>query len=341
MKKICTTFAFLLAWCTAIVATAQSGNTESATHADSVLLSERTDGDYLVRRYMIKNHEDIDYSVRYQINASDLSPTINGNNKELDKLGTFISGLANDTLTHLRSAIVTGYSSPDGPEKFNQTLAERRAQNFKSYLNKKYDFSKKYSVQVNSVAEDWEMCRTLVADSSIPDKEAVLRILDGKHSEAAKEAALRKLPAAWNYLKKNILPPLRRVELMINYSTGHIVELRTMIAKPKTEPAPKPTAAKKKPCCDVVIDESITGLIIEIPETKAEYRKTQRAAEREARGYEQVARKETKIVNKLTEEEARAMERVARKEAREAKKIAKAEAKAAKKSSKVMNKSRW
>ena len=341
MKKICTTFAFLLAWCTAIVATAQSGNTESAAHTDSVLLSERTDGDYLVRRYMVKNQEDVDYSLRYQINASVLSAAMNGNSKELDQLGDFISGLANDTLIHLRSAVITGYSSPDGPEKFNQTLAEQRAQNFKSYLDKKYNFSKKYSVQVNSVAEDWEMCRTLVADSSIPDKEAILRILDGKHSEAAKEAALRKMPTSWNYLKKNILPPLRRVELMINYSSGHIVELRTMIAKPKTEPAPKPTAAQKKPCCDVVIDEAITGLIIEIPETKAEYRRAQRAAERNARGYEQVARKETQIVNKLTEEEARAMERIARKEAREAKKIAKAEARAARKSNKVMNKSRW
>ncbi len=339
MKKICTTFAFLLAWCTAIVATAQSGNTGSAAHADSVLLSERTDGDYLVRRYMVKNHEDIDYSVRYQINASTLSSAINGNNTELDKLGTFISGLANDTLTHLRSAVVTGYSSPDGPEKFNQTLAERRAQNFKNYLDKKYDFSKMYSVQVNSVAEDWEMCRMLVADSSIPDKEAVLRILDGNHSDMAKEMALRKMPAAWNYLKKNILPPLRRVELTVEYSSGHIVELRTMIAKPK--PAPQPTAAKKKPCCDVVIDESISGLIIEIPETKAECRRTSRCAGRNARGYEQAVRKETQIVNKLTEEEARAMERVARKEAREAKKMAKAEARAARKSNKVMNNSRW
>ena len=331
MKKICTTFAFLLAWCTANVATAQSGNMESTPHhVDSVLLSERTDGDYLVRRYMVKNQEDVDYSLRYQINASVLSAAMNGNSKELDQLGTFTSGLAGDTLIHLRSAIITGYSSPDGPEKFNQTLAERRAQNFKSYLDNKYHFSKKYSVQVNSVAEDWEMCRTLVADSSIPDKEAVLRILDGNHTDMAKEMALKKMPAAWNYMKQHILPPLRRVELMINYSSGRIVELRTMIAKPKVEPAPEPTAAKKKPCCDVVVDESITGLIIEIPETKAEYRKMNRAAKKEAH-----------IISNLTEEEARAIERVARKEAREAKKIAKAEAKAAKKSNKVMNNSRW
>ena len=58
---------------------------------------------------------------------------------------------------------ITGYSSPDGPLKFNEALAAKRAGDFKAYVDRKYDFSKKYKVTVNSVAEDWETCRALVA----------------------------------------------------------------------------------------------------------------------------------------------------------------------------------
>ena len=36
--------------------------------ADTVMLSETTDGDYLVRRFIVKRPGDTDYSVRYQIN---------------------------------------------------------------------------------------------------------------------------------------------------------------------------------------------------------------------------------------------------------------------------------
>ena len=42
-------------------------------------------------------------------------------------------------------------------------------------------------------------------------------------SSDAKELALKKIPAAWEYMIKHILPPLRRVELTINYGAGSIV----------------------------------------------------------------------------------------------------------------------
>ena len=74
----------------------------------------------------------------------------------------------------------------------------------------------------------------LVAKSEVPDKQSVLDILDGSRSPDAKELALKKMPSAWNYMKKNILPPLRRVELTINYGEGSVVEQRTMIPQAQT-----------------------------------------------------------------------------------------------------------
>lgn len=273
--------------------------------ADTVMLSETTDGDYLVRRFIVKRPGDTDYSVRYQINLAKLSSTLDGNSRELGDLDDFVGNLMKDTLMRVKSVEITGYSSPDGPLKFNETLARNRAQDFKNYVDRKYGFSNKYDVTVNAVAEDWEMCRSLVAKSEVPDKQSVLDILDGSRSPDAKELALKKMPSAWNYMKKNILPPLRRVELTINYGEGSVVEQRTMIPRPK--PAPQPVC---EPCGCEVIDESITGIIVEMPGSDVDYKKELREARKIVWEQERAARKTAREEAKAAKKSYRELEKM-------------------------------
>ena len=307
--------------CAAAGATAQTKSAVPAPAADTVLLSETTDGDYIVRRFIVKSRGDADYSIRYQINLATLNATLNGNSQELDGLNAFAGNLAKDSLRQVCAVTITGYSSPDGPLKFNEALAA------KAYVDKKYDFSKKYDVTVNSVAEDWETCRALVAQSSMPDRQSVLNVIDGKQSPDQKEMALKKMPAAWNYLKKNVLPKLRRVELTIGYGAGNIVEQRTMIPKPKPAPQPQP-AQPAEPY--VVVDEQVNGIIVEMPD-EHEYKKEMREESREVK-------KEARAAEKLAKKEAREAQKIVRQQEKAAKKIAKKEAKAAKKAEKAAKK---
>ncbi len=311
--------------CAAAGATAQTKSAVPAPAADTVLLSETADGDYMVRRFLVKSRNDTDYSVRYRINLATLNAALSGNSKELDELNAFVGDLTKDTLKQVSAVTITGYSSPDGPVKFNEALAARRANDFKAYLDRKYDFSKKYKVTVNSVAEDWEMCRTLVAQSSMPDKQAVLGILDGRQSPDQKELALKKMTAAWDYMKENILPPLRRVELTIDYKVNSIVEQRTLIPKPKPTPQPAQPAEPY-----VVVDEQVSGIIVEMP-NEHEYKKEVREESREVK-------KETRAAEKLAKHEAREAQKIVRQQEKAAKKIAKKEAKAAKKAEKAAKK---
>ena len=291
--------------CAAAGATAQTKSAVPAPAADTVLLSETTDGDYIVRRFIVKSRGDADYSIRYQINLATLNATLNGNSQELDGLNAFAGNLAKDTLRQVCVVTITGYSSPDGPLKFNEALAAKRANDFKAYVDKKYDFSKKYDVTVNSVAEDWETCRALVAQSSMPDRQSVLNVIDGKQSPDQKEMALKKMPAAWNYLKKNVLPKLRRVELTIGYGAGNIVEQRTMIPRPK--PAPQPVC---EPCGCEVIDESITGIIVEMPGSDVDYKKELREARKIVREQERAARKTAREEAKAAKKSYRELEKM-------------------------------
>ena len=215
------------------------------------------------------------------------------------------------------------------PEQLNEKLAAQRAQDFKAYADSKYGLSKRYTVRVNSVAEDWKMCRTLVAQSQIPDRTAVLQIIDGTQTPEQKELALEKLPAAWNYMKANILPPLRRVEVMIAYADGNIVEQRTL--KPKPAPAPAPETYE-------VVDETITGVIVEMPESKKEMREEHRTAAREAKQDATMTRREAREAARIAKRDAREAKKIERRSARAAEKMAKKEAKAAKKAAKAMQK---
>ena len=292
---------------------------------------------------MVSNQGDADYTVRYQINLAKLAPALDNNTNQLDRLGNFIDRLVRDTTLRVKSITITGYSSPDGQVAFNETLARKRAQDFRNYVDRKYDLSRRYDVTLHSVAEDWEMCRSLVAQSDIPDKQTVLNIIDSSRSIESKEQALKKMPPAWNYMKRNILPPLRRVEMAIDYGEGTVVELRRRIERPAPAPVPKP----KEQCCCVVVDDSATGLIVEMPvvgrdfheyerEIRREDHRTERAYRQTGRRMERVGREEGHTVEQLTGKESRAARKLARKEARIARRMAKAEAKAAKKSYKEL-----
>lgn len=300
-----------------------------APGADSVLLSETTEGDYIVRRYLVRSSGDADFTMHYRISLATLDTSLGGNPKQLGDLNAFLSGLVGDTLRKVQSVAITGYSSPDGPVQLNEKLAAQRAQDFMAYANGKYGLSKRYTVRVNSVAEDWTMCRALVAQSQIPDRTAVLQIIDGAQTPEQKELALEKLPAAWNYMKANILPPLRRVEVMIAYADGNIVEQRTL--KPKPAPAPAPETYE-------VVDETITGVIVEMPESKKEMREEHRTAAREVKQNATMTRREAREAARIAKRDAREAKKIERRSARAAEKMARKEAKAAKKGAKAMQK---
>ncbi len=265
MKTRFTTSLLIFALCAASAARAQLRSATPAPKTDTVLLSETVDGNYHVRRYRVERTGDADYSVLYQINLSKLTPKLGSNTRQLDDLDSFVQSLVRDTLKQVRRIVITGYSSPDGPLALNQRLAKARMQDFLNYVNAKYDLSKRFDVKGSWVAEDWESCRILVDQSAaMPDRERVLAIIDGPGSSADKEARLKRMPAVWNYMKKNILPPLRRVEAEVIYGAGTIFEQRIYVAPPAPAPAPAPPT--KSDCDCLVVDENISGIIVEMPE---------------------------------------------------------------------------
>lgn len=243
----------------------------SAPKADSVMLSETTDGDYLVRRYMVRSDSDTDYTLRYRISTSTISTNFDGNPAELKGLDNFIGSMDNDSLMHVRSITIKGYASPDGPLALNQRLAKDRAQSLKAYVDKKYGLEKRYNVSTSSEALDWNAAREAIARSNVPQKQEVLNVIDQRDAAPAKEQRLKAMSAdVWKYLAEQILPPMRYAEIVISYAEGRIVEQRTLIPQPEIIIVEE-VEEVCDPCACIDVEESINGIIVEMPDVPVDF----------------------------------------------------------------------
>ena len=230
---------------------------------DTTLLSEWVDGDYLVRRYKITSRDDeAQYSLKYSISASKLNSLLSNNATELADLDKMMAELKSDANMHIQYIDITGYASPDGNAMSNEALALSRAQKFRSVLESRYAMLSNYKVNVMANAEQWDDCDDAVLGSSITDKEAVLNVLNSATSEAAKEQRLKQMPQAWSVFRTQILPTMRRVEMVVYYNVDREVEVRTLVEKPQPAPKPQPQS-KCCPCKCVVIDETM-GIIVDL-----------------------------------------------------------------------------
>lgn len=251
---------------------ARGQHSTSGPKIDSVLLSEQTEGDVRIRQYRINRESEAEYTLLYRINLSRLSSDFGSNSRELQQLDTLIGRVMSDSTHQIQRISITGYTSPDGPEAFNEQLAKARAEGFKAYAERKYHLTKHYPVSTNSVCEPWSSCRAAVEGSQSLHRSQALEILNNPQLKPEeREERLKELPGVWEMLSEQVLPPMRKVEVVITCHSSELTDVRTPIAPPKPKPAPEPKVATQKPPTDpcgecVVVDEAITGFIVEYPE---------------------------------------------------------------------------
>ena len=108
---------------------------------------------------------------------------------------------------------VNGYASPDGPEKFNDKLSDARSKAGKKAAEK---LLKEIGLPLDaaSYGEDWEGFKELVAASNIEDKQLILSVLESYESSSEREEQIKNMAMVFGELKKDILPQLRRAQLV-------------------------------------------------------------------------------------------------------------------------------
>ena len=147
----------------------------------------------------------------YKINSSVLSKKAT-QTAEVAALKESVEGYLNNDRA-AQSVYVKGYASPDGPEKFNDKLSDKRSQ---SGLKAVQKLLAETGLNIDAAAygEDWDGFKAAVAASDIKDKDLILQVLGMYTSSAEREKEIKNLASVFGALKTDVLPQLRRAQIV-------------------------------------------------------------------------------------------------------------------------------
>jgi tetratricopeptide (TPR) repeat protein len=157
--------------------------------------------------------------INYLINKSDIRST-ELKAEDINLLKAYIKSVSADPNRQLKNAVINSYASPDGKFDLNEKLSVNRGTSADKFIKK--EFSKIEAAKTTgffdskTTAEDWDGFKTEVEKSSIQDKELILRVLSMYADPDVREKEIKNMAAAFEVLKTDILPKLRRSKMMVN-----------------------------------------------------------------------------------------------------------------------------
>jgi len=168
--------------------------------------------------------------ILYTINSSEVrnkqlkSESIKGFQSALDEIQ------ANERKT-LKGTEVVAYASPDGGEKLNSKLSDRRAGTAEKAWTKVVKGHEATDPEVKSIGQDWEGFQELVSKSDIQDKDLIIRVLSMYSDPAVRESEIKNMSEIYKELKGEVLPELRRARFIANveFKNYTMDELQTLV----------------------------------------------------------------------------------------------------------------
>ncbi len=162
--------------------------------------------------------------VYYAMNQSNVRPA-EMKSEEAKAFHDFISKNLNSPWYEFKGISVSAYASPDGETDKNENLAKDRAKSgstaimseFTSNKDKNVTFGKtKEQYSVGTTAEDWPGFKSLMEQSTMADKDLILRVLTMYSDADQRRKEIKNLSKTYTELADKVLPKLRRSEITVN-----------------------------------------------------------------------------------------------------------------------------
>jgi len=155
--------------------------------------------------------------ILYAINRSDIRSS-ELKSADIQALKDYVALVMQNERMEVKGLVNSSYASPDGPLTLNEKLADQRGKAAEKYLQKEYkkmpELTQLFTTQ--TTAEDWDGFKTLVQESSLTDKELILRVLSMYQDPVVREQEIKNMATAYESLAKDILPMLRRSKLIVD-----------------------------------------------------------------------------------------------------------------------------
>ena len=157
--------------------------------------------------------------INYLINNADIRST-ELKAEDIALLKEYIKTASMDPNRQLKNTVVSSYASPDGTMKINEPLSQKRGAAADKFIKKEFDKIEAAKAagffDEKTTPEDWDGFKTEVEKSNIQDKELILRVLSMYSDPDVREKEIKNMATAFEVLKTDILPKLRRSKMMVN-----------------------------------------------------------------------------------------------------------------------------
>ncbi len=173
----------------------------------------------MVNNFVRTTSENKMADLHYLINQADIqSKELKAEDVQL--LRDYIKLVSTDPNRQFKTTEISSYASPDGPLDLNEKLSVKRGTTADKFMKKEFEKveAAKATAFFNekTTAEDWDGFKAEVEKSNIQDKDLILRVLSMYSDPVVREKEIKNMAAAFETLKKDILPKLRRSKLFVN-----------------------------------------------------------------------------------------------------------------------------
>ncbi|RLD52319.1 MAG: hypothetical protein DRI97_14615, partial [Bacteroidetes bacterium] len=163
--------------------------------------------------------ESYEADIKYVINRADVRRS-EMKKDEIGGLNETLQAANENERLELKGIEISAYASPDGELDLNTKLADKRQVTANKYLAgqlKKADIEvAEELMSLLATPEDWEGFKAAMEASDIQDKEMILRVLSMHSDPVVREQEIKNLTAAFEVIKEEILPQLRRSKFTVN-----------------------------------------------------------------------------------------------------------------------------
>ncbi|MCU0378816.1 MAG: hypothetical protein MUC78_11230 [Bacteroidales bacterium] len=155
--------------------------------------------------------------ILYVINRADIRPA-ELKAADIQAMKDYITMVAQNERMEIKGVTASSYASPDGPLTLNEKLSLDRGKAAEKYLQKEYGKIPELSTlfSTKTTPEDWDGFKALVQESSIADKELILRVLSMYQDPVVREKEIKNMATAYESLAEEILPQLRRSKFTVD-----------------------------------------------------------------------------------------------------------------------------
>jgi tetratricopeptide (TPR) repeat protein len=158
---------------------------------------------------------DINYIInQWDLRSSELKA------EDIVMLKEYIKLVNEDPSRTFKALEISSYASPDGKYEFNEKLSGQRGTTADKFIRS--EFAKIEAAKAEgffnekTTAEDWDGFKTELEKSNVQDKELILRVLSMYSDPEVREREIKNMAAAFEVLKTDILPKLRRSKFQVN-----------------------------------------------------------------------------------------------------------------------------